>query len=315
MIRWLKNKIAMLSFAFGSVEKNALNQNGGVLTEKAGEERRVNQGTLADDLKQGIISQEVKDLRWRTYKVMKAAEGFSSSIIGYDKDGFPITNSKKKNKNIGLNKIKIDGFDTYSVQLVVDNSEITADSKTVINNDMIDMFDQCVINYDNNGEVLSATHGEITGEEYFATTKPTFPIIITRDSISKFDIEQYTKKMVVRSVSDTIKLLEFYVSKYPDEYNRTSRLFISDIKKAIIEPSKSTILQFNEVNFISNKTLGTYDLMEYKYKILSFDKIIDFNGHYVIKFLSEVIIDGGDIVNQYREEMLEERYKNKTEKK
>ncbi len=59
--------------------------------------------------------------------------------------------------------------------------------------------------------------------------------MIVRDILPNFYLENFTLKMNVRTISETDKMLEFYVSKYPDEYNRTSRLFISEIKKIMKE--------------------------------------------------------------------------------
>ena len=57
--KWLKNQTAALSLAMAGVEKNALGQNGGSLEQPVSQERRHTQGTLADSLKQGEVTQEV----------------------------------------------------------------------------------------------------------------------------------------------------------------------------------------------------------------------------------------------------------------
>ena len=62
--------------------------------------------------------------------------------------------------------------------------------------------------------------------------------------------------MNVRTIDKTNKLLELYVSKYPDEYNRTSRLFISEVKKIMNDGIASTMLDFNEISFITYKTFN-----------------------------------------------------------
>ena len=54
--------------------------------------------------------------------------------------------------------------------------------------------------------------------------------------------------------------------------------------------------------------------MEYQYDILSFDKIIEFNGYYVIKFKAKVIINGEDILEQHRIEELDKKYETKEKK-
>jgi hypothetical protein len=109
-------------------------------------------------------------------------------------------------------------------------------------------------------------------------------------------------------------MLEFYVSVYPDEYNRTSRLFISAVKKAIENPQHASMLDFKSVEFVTYKSLGVSDFLEFKYEIESFDKIIEFNGSYVIKFISNVIVNGDDIMEIHRVEELDKKYADKAKK-
>ena len=275
---WFKRRLATLSLAMANVEKNALTQTGEGLSSDVTQTRRMTQGQLADSLKHGEVTQEVLNLKWRTYKILKATEGVTAEIIGYDDDNMPITRVVKRDNKKGLKKVKLDEFDKYELEMVLDNTEIVSGGNDAMDNDHVSIYDIAQINYDDKGEVVSATHGQIDALEYFATNKTERPIKIIRDSVPNFFIENFTKKLNVRKISDEHRLLEFYVSKYPDEYNRTSRLFISAVKKAIENPHQASMLEFNGVEFVTYKTLGVSDYLEYQYNIESFDKIIEFNG-------------------------------------
>ncbi|NIQ16662.1 MAG: hypothetical protein GTO02_20430, partial [Candidatus Dadabacteria bacterium] len=50
------------------------------------------------------------------------------------------------------------------------------------------------------------------------------------------EIEKYAKKLYVRDIDGENKLLEFYLSKYEDEFDGKTKLLISEIKKAINNP-------------------------------------------------------------------------------
>lgn len=312
--KWIKRRMAILSLAMAGVEKNALGQNNNGLEASINQERRHTEGTLADSLKQGKITQEVMDLRWRTYKLLKASEGLSTEITQYGKDGVPVTVTRKVDRKKGLSKVKLDTYDSYPLVMVVDNTPIVSSGNDVLENENIIIHD-ATINYNDKGEIVSATHGEIAGEEYFATTKADLPINITRENPTKFDIEAYTKRLNVRKIDETKYLLEFYVSKYPDEYDRRSRLFISDVKKAIGEPKTSSMFEIKDIGFVTYKTLGVEDFLTYQYIVDKFDKIIDFNGYYVIKFICDVVIDGIDILEAHRMTELDNKYENKEKKK
>ena len=121
--------------------------------------------------------------------------------------------------------------------------------------------------------------------------------------------------MCVRTISETERLLEFYVSMYPDEFNRTTRLFISDVKKAIANPRQADFLEFGGVEFVTYKTIGVDDFLHYSYTDVKFDKIVEYNGHYVIKFKANIVVNGDNIFEQYKQDDLEKKYENKEKKK
>jgi hypothetical protein len=313
---YIRRKMAILSLAMAGVEKNALKQNGEGLDKTINQERRHTDGTLMDSLKQGKITQEVMNLRWRTYKILKASEGITAEIIGYGDDGMPITKVRKTDKKKGLSKIKLDNFDLYPLEMVVDNSQVTSGGNDAMDNTFINVYDEVQKNFNTDGELISASHGEISADDYFATNKNESPIIIGRMFIPKFEIENFTKKLNIRKVNDEgIRLLEFCISMYPDTDDRKTRLLISDIKKAIANPISATFLEIKEVGFISYKTLGAEDFYEYHYDIIQLDKIIEFNGHYVIKYLAKVSVDGKDTLDIHRVSELDDKYERKEAKK
>jgi hypothetical protein len=49
------------------------------------------------------------------------------------------------------------------------------------------------------------------------------------------------------------------------------------LKKQLRLKNGSSILEIDEVHFITDKTIGAYD--NHQYNIKSFDKIVEFNGN------------------------------------
>ena len=157
-----------------------------------------------------------------------------------------------------------------------------------------------------------ASHGEIKANEYFASVKGEKPIKVKRDFFPRFFIENFTKKLNIRNINGEERLLEFYVSKYPEELKPNSRLFINQIKKAIdFGLSGINMFEINEVEFITHNTLGSSDFLLYSYEVLKVDKIIEFDGNYVIKFKAKIINNGIDILSEFVEEDLDKKYENK----
>ena len=311
--KWAKRKAAILSIALANVESDVLGQKSTTAGGEVSQVRDITQGTLMDNLLKGEVTQAVKELRWRTYKVMQAASDLKATIIGYEPDGTPIYKLRKLDKEAGLELITVEPSDSYGIELVLDNDDITLS--------VLDVLDRVTI-AENANKVVSEhdgievkKHGDITNDNLASMTKPTKPLVIGREFFPKFKIENYTKKLHVRTIDKTNKLLEFYVSKYPDEDNRRTTLFLKELEKCKANEKSSNMLEILEVGFVTYGTIGADDFMEYKYKINSLDKIVEFNGHYVIKFLAEVIIDGFDTVEKYRETELDAKYEKKERKK
>jgi hypothetical protein len=310
---WLTNQIARIMFSFSNVEKNAFGQSGETLESDITKHQRHTQGMLADSLVNGEITQEVLNLKWRTYKILKASEGIKSTITGYDEDGMPIVKTTKKNSKLGLKKVKVDDYDDYKLEMVLDNSEIALNTTDIMNNDNLSILDTVIQNYDDDGNLISASHAVIGSTELMAIEKGEKPIKITRDYVPNFFLENYTKKLNVRKINKKERLLEFYVSSYPDEYNKHTTLFLNNIKKAITNP-KQSFLELNEIEFVTYKTIGVEDFLLFKYDNLKFDKIVEFNGFYVIKFKAELKINGENILDEHRVEELDEKYRTKAKK-
>lgn len=310
---WVIKQITRIMFSVSNVEKNALGQSGQTLETDISKIKRHTQGMLADSLVNGEVTQEVLNLKWRTYKILRATEGVKSTISGYDEDGIPIVKTTKRNPKLGLKKVKVDAFDDYKLEMVLDNTEIALSTADSMGNENLSILDSVLENYDDDGNLVSVSHATINANDLMTTEKGERPIKITRPAPPNFFIENLTKKMNVRKINKKERLLEFYVSKYPDEYNRTTRLFLSSIKK-VVEGNHQSFLELDDIEFVSYKTIGVEDFLLFKYKDIVFDKIVEYNGFYVIKFKAKVDINGKDILESHKVLELDLKYELKTKK-
>ena len=247
MIKWFKQKIGMVALSLSNVEKNAMSQTGELLSTDTHKFQRHTQGQLADSLINGEITQEVLNLKWRTYKILKASDKVVAEIVGYDKDNMPIVKVRDRGNKKGLKKVKLDTFDNYPIEMVIDNSEIVLSGSDAMDNEHISLLDEVMDN-----EVMfggSNSYGSIDSNEYFITTKTERPIKLSRENLPNFYLENFTKKLNIRRIDNDKRLLEFYVSIYPDEFNRTSRLFISAVKK-LMNGTKQTFADIKDVELM-----------------------------------------------------------------
>jgi hypothetical protein len=308
--KWFKEKAAILSIAFANVEKNAFNQKGDTLESDVNIVKRHSEGQLADSLVNGVITQEVIDLRWRTYKILKETQNVSSKIIGFDKSGYAIVETNKSDIKKGLKKVKTDKIDNYELEMVIVNDPITIGVSDIMNNQYVKSEITPIIDKKQN----TATLGTVNGEEYYNSFKSEYPIKIDRMFYPKFMIENFTKKLNIRGIDNETKMLEFYVSKYPDTNNRKTILFINQIKKAIENPLSVNFLELQKISFVTYKCLGVPDFLLFEYDNISFDKIVEFDGHYVIKFKAKTSINGEPMFDKYKVDELEKKYENKEKK-
>ena len=310
---WLSRQIGSLMLATAKVEQNALSQEGQSLGTEASKFQRHSQGTLADDLVNGVITQEVKDLRWRMYKVLEASAKVSAKVVGdLDSGEYTVETYISEGTDVILNKVKLDSTDDYKLEMVVDAEAITKGREEALNADAIDttLATESIIDEDGNERktlgIISNEDNEHHNIEY--------PIKIDREDIPKFYIEKFTKKLNVRIIDETHRLLEFYISKYPSEYDRKTYLLVSELKRAMVNPRSTNILHIDNIGFVSYKTIGVNDFRVFEYKVIEFDKVVEFDGYFVIKFKCEVTTNGEYLLEKYREVDLDNKYEKKERK-
>ena len=313
--KWFKRQLVALSIATSNVSNNLISQKGETLEKSHDKVTEKDYGTLLYAIKHKEINQEVKDLRWRTYKVLKASQNLKLTLKSVDSDGDSHYKSVKSTEDrILLSKVKLDSFDDYELEMVIDNSEVAMDSADAMDNKNLNLYDEVKKSVTEDGDHV-ASHGEIKANEYFASVKGEKPIKIKRDFFPKFFIENFTKKLNIRKINDEERLLEFYVSKYPEELRPTSRLFVKKMSTALgFGFVGMDMFDIKEVEFITHNTLGSEDFLYYSYEVLKVDKIIEFDGNYVIKFRAKPIQIGVDILSDFIEEDLDKRYENKAVK-
>ena len=323
-----------MAIAMGNVEKNTLGQeaiDGGVET---GKHQKLNQNSVMDALLRGEITEEVEKFRWRIYKTTSAMKNYETKVIGNTIDGHPITKITYVGDEERLAKIKKEPSDEYELIMVVDNTNVSASVFSSLNLD-IDEYDEPIdskttnitnkdvapkgftIDVDdeiNNGSNIELGDDEIKtiGEVKDNKVELNLPISITREHRPKFELENYTKKLHIKEINNKEFLLEFFISKYPGQFDKNSDFFLSDIKKIMSKPKRyNSIIDIKTVSFVTNNTVGVPDFLEFEYTIQKFDKIVEFNEFYVIKFISEVTIEAKSIIDKFRNEELDEKYNNK----
>jgi len=293
--KWAQRQMAAFALAAAAVEKESITQMG-VGAEEIGIVQRKSMGTLADDLVNGKKTQEVEMLRARMYKVEAAADK-----VRYT-GGITKLEQEEPGSNVDVENTQVD--------IEFSGHTVTEYDRTIIPDSVKgDPSNEEKVELIINTEKPTITVKEALGGENMID-KDSLKLHITRDFRPAFEIERYSKKMIVRDLGDDEKLLEIYLSMYPDADDRKTRLLIAEIKRAMVNPRASTILEFEKLGFVTRNDLGAEKNRLFEYDFIAFDKIVEFDGSYILKFKVKEIIANHDITKQYENEELNEKYDN-----
>lgn len=223
-------------------------------------EQHDEQDSVYKDLLKGEVTQEVRELRHEMYYSERASHKYK-----YIGNGV-VT---KKNTLFDYSG-KIDRSDGFDVQILQPNTEDTGS--------------------------LSDNMAE---RDYRLKNKKEFTIVIDRNFLPKFKLEQYTTKLVVKRINETAVMLDFYTPVYEQQFNRVHKPFLNELDRIYQGDVKSDVIDFKSVEFISFGAYGTDDLKFYKYNNVEFDNILKFDGDYVLKFTADIVSDGDDLIDEF----------------
>ncbi len=294
MFKYLRNKIMGLwiGLFFGlkkadiemlSTKTQSLEGDG------AASEVPIAQEGLLNDLKQGRVTQEVRQLRYKLYLTcLEASKRKITSLSINDFTGAYDVQTSKKYKR----RAKGDPFDDYKVEIVL-------------------------LNNLNSGELIEETAKRIDYEtdlEKNQNIQSQTSITIERENIPKFYIENYVDKLFVRNIDGENKLIELYVSEYPDPNNRRTHVLVKELEKLEKDSTlKAQFLDFRLLSFETNNCHGIDDHYSLVYEITDYDKVVKYNGFYIIK-LKAVLFDVKDFISEIYEESQAKKYETNEKK-
>lgn len=264
------------------------NDTSSIVINKEVQDKRVSKALL-----KGEVTQEVEELRYRTYKVARESKGFEyfSPTLAKKKD---INDSKfvnyENSDNLELITIQPNFFEKGTVYEALKQVDIT-DADIVKNEAAINV-------------------GKFKQDKRYT-------IILKRNefAIPRYYLEEYITRLVVRhNVEDDKKYyLDFYVSKYPNISDFKSKGFIKEIERVKNDGLRSDILDFTNVEFTTTHAYQMDDMIEFKFKYPIYKDIIEYDGHYIIRFTAQ-LISQFDMMDDFYSKTMDEKYKNKQAK-
>lgn len=282
---WNSLKLLWIGLFVGlkTTDDAAFHQSG--INVDAGSEinQQVADHSVAKALLRGELTQEVIDLRYRTYAVAR-----ESSHYNY----FSPTLTQKK----GVNDYKY-AKDSVSLD---DNREIIT-----IQENRIEV------------ETVSDSLLRIGDDGKFVDKQKEFSIKIERESWStpRFRLEDYMTKLVVKKGDDEWSaVLDMYVSKYPNDKVISSKPFIRELERIIDNGVRSDIFDIKSISFETYKAYRLDDMLTFKFGDVKLERIFEYSGSYVIRLFTNIIDGGTDRMNEFYSERMAKKYENKEQK-
>ena len=236
--------------------------------------QEVNDHRVSKALLKGEVTQEVEELRYRTYKVDREAKQYEyiAPTLAFKRD-------KQDSKFVSYEK----NGDLELITIQPNETIVEEIAKSL-------------------GSV--GTYGQ--RDEYLIKLKRKF--------FPRYRLEAYTKRLAVFKLDETHVILDFYVSKYPNDKDFKSKGFVREIEKIKDEQMHSDVLDIDNVSFTTSHAYKLNDLLQFEFNNLEFKGVSEFDGHYVIKFEACIVKNGYDLIEQYNSVSMEKKYQNKEKK-
>ena len=274
-------KFLWFGFILGmkKTEDETLHLNGGDVDGSSTINQKVSDHSVAKALLRGEVTQEVVDLRYRTYEVAKESTHYTY---------FSPTLAKKKKLND--NKfIKIENDENREVVTVQENK--------------LDV------------ETVTDTLLRIGEDGKYVDRPKQYNISMERDGTARFKLEQFTKKVVVKKGdTDTEAVLDVYVSKYPDDKLFISKAFVHEIEKIKDQGIRSDVTNIDRLSFETYKAYKLDDMIRFEFGDLRFKCVVEYDGDYIIRFVAKIIDGGTDMTKEFYSERMAKKYAEKAPK-
>lgn len=255
-----------------------------------------NEHRVAQHLLNGEVTEEVKELVWRTMKVDRESRSYEM---------YSPLKAVKRPSSSGNRKPKIYNKEKYQLLTIQDNRNIGDNV-----NEALEKIDSDKVEVNKNGEICQNIGRLKKSHEY------TLKIGRSRMFTPRYYIEEYTNKIVCFVVNEEKNdyMLDFYVSKYPNDKEYKSKGFVREIEYIKNDRRRSDVVDIKSVEFVTFNAYSFYDGLLFSFDKLSFDSIVEYDGSYVIRFRGVIVENGKDFFDEEQCESMKRKYEEKASK-
>ena len=273
-----------LMFGLKNTENEVFTQLGSSHNNMISVNQEVGSHRVSKALLKGELTQEVKELRYRTYTVDREAKHY---------EYFSPTLAKKMDEKYDSKFVKFENSENLNVITIQPNER---NIEGIYEYECRNSVDLCALQ---------------TDTSKFIEPKKSYTLKVTRDFFPRYKIEEFTKKLVVfeKEKGKSVKL-DFYVSIYPDDKVFISKGFVREVENIRDNGVKSDILDMQSVSFTTLHAYKLDDMIQFEFNNLSFEKVLEFDGDYILRFSADIVINGEDMIKQFYNKEMADKYAN-----
>lgn len=277
-----------LMFGLKNTENEVFTQLGSSHNNMISVNQEVGSHRVSKALLKGELTQEVKELRYRTYTVDREAKHY---------EYFSPTLAKKMDEKYDSKFVKFENSENLNVITIQPNER---NIEGIYEYECRNSVDLCALQ---------------TDTSKFIEPKKSYTLKVTRDFFPRYKIEEFTKKLVVfeKEKGKSVKL-DFYVSIYPDDKVFISKGFVREVENIRDNGVKSDILDMQSVSFTTLHAYKLDDMIQFEFNNLSFEKVLEFDGDYILRFSADIVVNGEDMIKEFYNKEMAEKYANKEKK-
>lgn len=140
---------------------------------------------------------------------------------------------------------------------------------------------------------------------------PQYLLKIERDFMPRLKIEEITNKISIKEYNENFDEIDFYCRNYVRKYYSNDNFYVSELKKISHGLFKSELLEFNRLSFNTEKPFGMDEGVLVKYNDFQFQECIEFDGHFILRFIARPDGTVEKLVDKYKSETMAEKYEKK----
>lgn len=269
--------------------------------------KQIEKDSVSRDLLRGEVTKQVEELRYRTYLVDREAKKYD-----YFSPFKAIKTEKDENKSV-----KYDKTDVIRTEKV-DSKYMEYDKSDGLKLITIQPVRRYVDNVLESIEQIEkeANGGDVEKARFKYEQEKKYNIEIERDNNPRFKIEEYTTRLVVKEENKETDsyVLDFYVSKYPISDTIPAIYFVKECESIMNGYRKSDMLDILRVKFITSHAYKLDDLIEFRFDKIFFRDILEYDGHYILKFRAHAYVNAKDTTDELYSESMAKKYENKEKK-